>query len=384
MKKNLLLVAFSLFTWGLGEGFFIYFQPLYLQQWGANSIEIGGILGAAGIVLALSLVPTGLLTDRFGPRNIMISSWILGIIAAWGMVLAPNLILFVVSYLVYNLTGFGAIAMNTYVVEHRGNLSVGRVLTFISGMYNLGAVIGPFAGGQIAEKLGLHSIYVIAAFIFILSTIIIFFTSSERVFHPEEQHTHNIQSKNLLKDNPRLIIFMVMSFATMLVLYLPQPLTSNFLQNQQGLSKSMIGILGAVGNLGNAFAALVLGNIAPFWGLMIGQVWVALFSAIFLFGNSPFWFGLGYFFFGGYRLARSMSLTYARPLAHPDQTGLLFGSIETVNSISVILAPVIAGFLYNQDPYLLYKTSLISILVVICANIIVLKFLIPKIKPERS
>jgi MFS family permease len=384
MKKNLLLVAFSLFTWGLGEGFFIYFQPLYLQQWGANSIEIGGILGAAGIVLALSLIPTGLLTDRFGPRNIMISSWILGVIAGWGMVLAPNLILFVVSYLIYNLTGFGAIAMNAYVIEHRGNLSVGRVLTFISGMYNLGAVIGPFAGGQIAEKLGLHSIYVIAAVIFIVSTGIIFFTSPERVFHPEEQYTHRVQNKNLLKDNPRLIVFMVMSFATMLVLYLPQPLTSNFLQNQQGLSKSMIGILGAVGNLGNAFAALVLGNIAPFWGLMIGQVWVALFSAIFLFGNSPFWFGLGYFFFGGYRLARSMSLAYARPFAHPDQTGLLFGSIETVNSISVILAPVIAGFLYNQDPYLLYRTSLITILIIICANIIVLKFLIPKIKLERS
>ena len=382
MKRNLFLVAFSLFTWGLGEGFFIYFQPLYMQQWGANSIEIGGILGAAGVVLALSMIPTGLLTDKLGPRNIMVSSWILGVIATWGMVLANSLPVFIAFYLLYNLTGFGMVALNTYTINNRGQLSVGRALTLISGMYNLGAVIGPIAGGQIAERLGLHSIYVIAAVIFIVSTTIILFTNKGQELHPEDQ-PHFAETRTSLFQNPKLLIFLGLSFITMLVLYLPQPLTSNFLQNQQGLSKSTIGLLGAFGSLGNAFATLVLGNISPFMGLMIGQVWVAFFSATFLWGNSPFWFGLGYFFFGGYRLARSMSLAYARPMVHQSQTGLLFGVIETVNSFSVILAPVIAGFLYNFNPMLIYKVSLVAILVIFCTNLFVLKFLFPKFRTEN-
>lgn len=372
MNRNLILIALSLFTWGLGEGFFIYFQPLYLQQWGASSIEIGGILGAMGIVLTLSQIPTGLLTDRFGPKLLMWFSWVLGVIATWWMVLAPNLTLFVAGFLIYGLTGFGLIPMNTYIVQARGNLSVGRALTFVSGMYNLGAVIGPILGGRIADRLGLHTIYIIAGCIFVVSTVILFFIQTINEIHPEDI-MHKTQNSNGILRNPCFLLFLGMSFFTMLVLYLPQPLTSNFLQNQQHLSNSEIGILGAVGSFGNAFATLVLGNIAPFWGLLIGQVWVSLFAGFFLWGNSPFWFGLGYFFFGGYRLCRSMTLAYARPMARHDETGLLFGSLETANSTAVIVAPVIAGFLYSQNPYLMYRYALVAILVILAINLILMK-----------
>ena len=117
---------------------------------------------------------------------------------------------------------------------------------------------------------------------------------------------------------------------------------------------------------------------------MIGQVWVLLFAAAFLWGNSPLWFGIGYFFFGGYRLSRSMSLAYARPMARVEQTGLLFGAMETTNSVAVILAPVIAGLLYDKNPYLVYRVALISIIVIICLNLFVLKLLIPRVKEEKQ
>jgi hypothetical protein len=29
MSRNLILIALSLVTWGIGEGMFIYFEPLY-------------------------------------------------------------------------------------------------------------------------------------------------------------------------------------------------------------------------------------------------------------------------------------------------------------------------------------------------------------------
>ncbi len=49
MNRNLLLVALSLFTWGVGEGLFIYFQPIYLQQWGADPLMIGAVFGEWGL-----------------------------------------------------------------------------------------------------------------------------------------------------------------------------------------------------------------------------------------------------------------------------------------------------------------------------------------------
>jgi MFS family permease len=381
MNRNLFLVALSLFTWGLGEGFFIYFQPLYLQQWGANSIEIGGILGAVGVVLALSQIPTGLLTDRFGPKILMWVSWILGAVAAWIMVFAPTLTVFVAGYLIYGLTGFGVIPINTYITNARGKMSVGRALTLVSGMYNLGAVMGPLLGGQIAERLGLHIVYVVAACIFVVSTVIILFTQTIKEIHPEDLHLKN-PSRNGILRNPRFLLFLGMSFVTLVALYLPQPLTSNFLQNQQHLSDSTIGLLGAIGSLGNAFATLILGNIAPFWGMLVGQLWVALFATFFLLGNSPLWFGLGYFFFGGYRLYRSMTLAYARPMANNTQIGLLFGSLETAAAVAVIFAPVLAGLLYNQDPYLVYRVALIGVIAMICINLILMRIYFPRHQQE--
>ena len=383
MNRNLVLVSVSLFFWGLGEGFFIYFQPLYLQQWGADPVEIGAVLGGIGVALALSQIPTGLISDRFGPRVPMIASWVIGVIAAWGMVLAPSLPFFIGSYLIYGLTGSGLIPINAYITRTRGKLSVGRVLSLTSGLYSVGAIIGPILGGRIADRLGLHSIYVIAAWILILSTILILFVQSVPNTHPDDL-THPSQSAVGVFQNPRLLLFLGMTFVTMLALYLPQPLTSNFLQNQQHLSDSTIGLMGAIGSFGNAFAMLVLGNIAPFWGLVVGQLWAALFAAFFLWGNSPLWFGLGYFFFGGYRLCRSMTLAYARPLTRPEQTGLLFGALETANAVAVIVAPVLAGFLYSQDPYLIYRYALIAVLVILALNIILMKTYVRNPKMEKK
>jgi hypothetical protein len=39
MKRDLILVAIAMFAWGLGEGMFLYFQPLYLEELGANQSD---------------------------------------------------------------------------------------------------------------------------------------------------------------------------------------------------------------------------------------------------------------------------------------------------------------------------------------------------------
>lgn len=371
MNRNLLLVAASLFTWGLGEGFFLYFQPLYLQEWGADSVTIGSIFGGVGIILALTQIPTGILSDKIGPRNLMCSSWYIGVVAAWLMALAPSLTVFVIGYLLYGMTGFGVIPMNVYITSSRGKLSVGRALTFASGMYSLGSVIGPVIGGLIADRLGLRSVYIIAACIFVVSTLIIVFTKTIATTHPADTQEH-APLQNLLK-NPRFLIFIGMVFFTIFSLYLPQPFTPSYLQNQQELSRSTIGILGAVGNLANAFVMLVFGNLAPYIGLLIGQIMMAVFAGIFLWGDSVWWFGLGYFFYGGFRLYRSLVLAEARTMVHPNQTGLLYGIIETASALSIILAPVLAGVIYKTNPAAIYQVALVAILIMFVINVLYLK-----------
>ena len=131
MSRDLILLGISLMTWGVGEGMFFIFQPLYLQQLGANPVIIGLIFGAAGIMMTVAHIPAGHLADRIGRKPLLLASWILAILATWAMALAPSLPLFVIGMLIYNLTAFVSSPLSSYITAARGNLSVELGLTFV-------------------------------------------------------------------------------------------------------------------------------------------------------------------------------------------------------------------------------------------------------------
>jgi len=62
--RDLYLVTFSLLIWGIGEGLFYIFQPLYIQQLGADPIMIGTVLGINAVGMTLSQIPSGYLAPR--------------------------------------------------------------------------------------------------------------------------------------------------------------------------------------------------------------------------------------------------------------------------------------------------------------------------------
>ena len=57
---------------------------------------------------------------------------------------------------------------------------------------------------------------------------------------------------------------------------------------------------------------------------------------------------------GGYRTARNLGMAQVRELVPSAKMGLAYGLSETVSATAVILAPILAGFLYTQNPILMY------------------------------
>ena len=370
MTRDLLLMAISLFTWGVGEGMFLIFQSIYLQKWGADPLEIGAILGAMGIAMAVVQAPAGYLADRIGSRPVMWASWVLGTIAAVLMALANSLPMFVVGLLTYGLTSFVVAPMNSYITSVRGQWSVQRALTVVMAMFNLGAVAGPIIGGFIGEAIGLQNVYRISSAIFVVSTLIVLMVRQPPAEKPGEIHA---QQPNLVR-NPRFLALLGLIVLTMFALYLPQPLTPNFLQNEQGFSLQTIGHLGAMGSLGNALIMLGLGHLSAPAGFLTGQALVGLFALLMWRGESLFPFFVGFFLLGGYRLTRSMALAFARSLVKINEVGFAFGLVETGNAVAVILAPPVAGLLYQHNPQLVYVLSLVLVGLMLLMNL----FLLPR------
>lgn len=371
MNRNLKLVSISLFMWGIGEGMFLLFQPIYLLQLGADPIAVGVILGGMGFMTTISQIPSGYLSDRFGPRPLMWVSWILGMISAWMMALAGTLNLFILALLLYGLTGSVLAPMNAYITSMRGNWSAERSLTFTSAAFHLGAVIGPTVGGYFGQQFDLKVLYYIAAALFVVSTSLILLIEKPKI----ELHHELGQQNNVLNNNA----FMKIAFLGFLGLFFmvfSQNFTSVYLIDFESINLQQIGYLGTIGSIGNVVFALTLGHLSSKTGVLLSFPFTLLFPILLLTGDNFGWYGLAYFFFGGYRLARSMLLAYSREFIHSRETGLAYGIIETANGLAIILAPPLCGIVYNQNPQNIFWVSAIGLVLVGIINFIHL----PKLK----
>jgi MFS family permease len=363
MNPSLLWLAAALFTWGIGEGMFFYFQPLYLQQLGADPLTIGGILSVAGIAMTIAHIPAGYLADRIGRRPLLIAAWVVGVIAASLMALASSLWPFVAGLLLYGFTTFVSSPLSSYTTAARGKWSVARALTLVSASFNLGMVIGPLTGGWIGDNFGIRTIYFIATGLFVLSTFLITMIRSQ----PRDVHSVDSPPPGLLK-NQRYLSFLALAFAVTFATFLAQPLTPNFLQNERGLNLSQVGLLGTLGGIGNVVLSLQFGRLKARTGYILSQASVFLFALLIWQGTGLVFYGLAYFLLGGLRAARSLGTAQIRPLIHESQMGLAYGMADTALNSTMVIAPLLAGFLYQTQPDLVYPVVLGFLFLVLLAS----------------
>jgi predicted MFS family arabinose efflux permease len=143
----------------------------------------------------------------------------------------------------------------------------------------------------------------------------------------------------------------------MFAMFLPQPFSPNFLQNQRGLSVERIGWLYAMTGVGIVSLNLVLGQLKPQIGFLLSQAAVGVFALTLWMGTGLPWFAMGYFLLGGYRAARSLALARAQTLIDKVNMGLAYGITETVGTVATILAPPLAGLMYNVEPVRIFSIS---------------------------
>lgn len=366
MNPNLIFVALSLLFWGIGEGVFFNFVPIYLDKnFLLGKQEIGNILGAFGFFMAITHIPSGYLSDRFGRRPLLIGGWLLGFVSTLFMGLANSLPIYLIGMFGYALTAFVASPLSSYVTAARGEWSVGSTLALTSATFNIGMSVGPLIGGWLAENYGMQSSYWAGAVVFFISTVFLIFTKNQ----PIDKHDPEAPPVSLW-NNKRFVSFLFVVAFAIFAMYLSQPLTPNFLEGVRNLSLTQTGWVFSAGALGNAVLAVTLSRFKPRRGLLLAQSAVILFAICMWQGTGLPFFMLGYFLLGGFRAARPLLMAQSRELVHESQMGLTYGTMETVSAIIFILTPPLAGFLFEIDPFILYPISIGLILISIVVSYI--------------
>lgn len=378
IPRDLVPIAAAMFFWGLGEGLFIFFLPLTLQRWDASTVLIGAILSLIGVLMALVQVPSGLLSDRFGPRPLILAGMGLGIVSAQMMALARSLPLFAAALLAYCATCFINPPMNSVVTRLRGHWSVQRAMTFIGAAATIGGISGPVIGGKIADTFGLAVVFQYSAVLFLVAAGVFLLSRSAGV-QPIPAEAEAAQPRINPLRNPRFLGLLAIVLVTIIFLSVPQQLSSLYLQDLQHVTTQQIGLMGTLSGIVTALMMLALGNLNPSLGMFLGQLMMAGFAVLMWRGSGLVAFFVGYSLVGGYRLYHVMALAYSRSLVVEGNVGLAFGLVETGNALAMIVAPMLAGLLYDANPYAVYTVSLAAL-----ALMMVLNALFMRSKPSKQ
>ncbi len=364
MTRNLRIIAIAIFIWGLGEGIFIYFLPLYLEDLGAFTVQIGLFLGLAGAALALAHILAGNLAYLFGRKIAIIAACATGMIAAWLMFFGDSLPFFILGMILYFISGSTITPMSSYIIASRGKWTTARKFMMASTMFSAGLIVGPLVGGTISEQVGLRITFGLAASLFALSTAAITLITPQ----PSEQ-AKALPRCFAVFNNAMLRRFLLLSTFILFAMYLSWPLTPNFMRNEQGVSLVAVGIFGAFNALGIITANLTLGRFKPRFGILLAHSFVAFSIAMIWLGTGSSWLVFGYFLAGAYRTSRLLISSQMESLANQENVALVHSLIESAGGLMLLIAAPLAGVLYYLSPELPYTVSLTLIGISIIAYI---------------
>ncbi|MGD8996936.1 MAG: MFS transporter [Anaerolineae bacterium] len=383
MNRDTRLIALALLLWGFGEGLFFHIQPLYIEELGADSVTIGGLLSVAAVVRAASLLPAGILADRIPRKWLMIGGWITGLVGVLLVGLARSWQGLLPGLLIYAFSAYCIPVINAYLASAVGGHGMARTFTTVFAGYAAGSVISPSVGGWLAQATTMRVVYFASALLFALSMLAVVQVSPQPV---PARAVHSRRWRSLL--NGRFLRFAASVCLMFVAMYLSFPLASNFLRDVGDWRIADIGALGSFQALGAALLNPLLGRIGgetepetvpgpgrelrtqmrakrfPLTearGLVAGQSLVWSSALILLLARTFPLLALAYLLRGAYQGCRSLTQAQATALAGEADRGLLLGATETIIASAQIVAPYAAGWLYAGNPVYPLIASLVLI-----------------------
>lgn len=352
---GLILAGASL--WGIGEGMFLYYHTLYLGQLGASPVFIGALFSVVAVCQMVVQVPAGYLADRFGRRALLRAGWLMAVSSTLIFALAGSLPVFALGLVVNGLMAIGWASQYNYIANIPARFSPGRAVTLVLAFAFGGSALGAFLGGQISALAGIRAAYQ-AAVVFALLSAGFIFRLPDQPLAPAAQPG----LRNGLVYNRLFVAFLGVLLVVSTGMYVPFLFSPNYLKDAAGLDLRQIGSLGAVAGAGNVAVLLLLGSLRPYRAFLTGQALVAVFAVLMLVGRGLGAFYLAFFCLGGMWLARSIAAVIVRSLVEENQSGVAVGLGESVKTTAAMLAPLLAGALYQQAPVSIFSAGLAILL----------------------
>ena len=165
------------------------FLPVFLaREMGYSAVWIGACMFALQACGFAAAPIAGHLSDKVGRRQIIVSSFAMTAVVLVFMALAGRSLAFVffVAILGFFLFAIRAV-LQAWLLDAAPKGLAGTSIGFMFGMQSIGAAIGPFVAGMIADRYGLSSTFYFLALTIVIANVFMLFT-------PMPQRTEEVQA----------------------------------------------------------------------------------------------------------------------------------------------------------------------------------------------
>jgi len=363
MKRSPLLSIFLIVLVDvLGLTIILPLLPFYAESLGATPRVVGLLVSAYAICQLIAGPPLGHLSDRVGRRPVLLVSQIGTCIGFLILAYAQTLWLVFLARIIDGLTAGNLTVAQAYIADVTDVENRTKSFGFIGIAFGVGFLIGPGISGFLAQFGNTYPIFAAAALSF-TSILCTYFLLPSVVPHPHPELERGLSRFGALtqsfKDKelgPMLWQFFTFTFAfstffSGFALFAERRFTHNglpFGTKEVGYVFAFSGLIGVLiqgGGMGALVKAFGESRLVKM-GFATMTVGFALLGGVY--GIPYLLLAVALLTFGSAILRPSLTaLITARTARH--RQGMVIGLMQSLMSISQIVAPVIAGFLIQTQ-----------------------------------
>ena len=356
LPRDLQLLFLSLFLWTFGLGLYNYIWPLYLKDLDATPSDIGLVFSIGFLAVALTMIPGGILANKYELKALLIIGWAMGIppplmyyfARSWFDVI-PGVILLQVS--AFNLPAFYAYIAGASSREKR---ATNFGITWAS--FPLGLVFSPLVGSALVSLIPVRQIFLLTFIFFTVSTFFLFFMKPQPPLVRNPQ-TPRLEVPRSRKEGTLLLYLVGAAIAYSVTI----PFIPLYLHDTVGLQPPIIQLLGAGQALGAAVFGIILGRRADAHSrggaiaLGLASSSIGLFGV--LLARNPFFLAPMVFLIGGARAPSPIAYSILSTNRHDASRAGQYGFYLTLENLGFVAGSSVGGFLYTRDPTIVFYTT---------------------------
>lgn len=322
-----------------------------------------GITAAAFSVIQFLFAPMfGSISDRIGRRPIILGSILVNAFGYYIFGIAGSFTILLISRII---SGFGSAnisAAQAYIADITPPAERAKKMGIIGAAFGLGFVFGPPIGGFLYKSGGIYSVGLFTAFLCLLNFVLAFFflpeSNTEKSGHKRKasdtfKGMFQVWSMEVIGELFLINFIYIMAFSMM------QINGSVLWKEKYGLNEEQIGkIFGVIGIAGAIVQGFLIGKFSKKLGLkkmlLLGCPVVGVGLAIIPIPPTIEWFyvnqGIAILLLS---VGNGLLMTSINALVSintpPHAQGTMLGTLQSLSSLSRVVGPLIASYLYAKS-----------------------------------